>query len=85
MVLEMNVKVGKIEDVCWDVVSKDDVVEFDVDELCFFRSDVVDDLLLHVYLRDADEVVVNDEQDDVDVRFDVVDVEVGFVVLRMKL
>ena len=44
-----------------------DGVELDVDELGSFRSDVVDDLLLKVCLRDADEVVVNDEQDDVDV------------------
>ena len=62
-----------------------DEVEFDVDELCTFRCDVVDDLLLKVCLRDADEVVVDDEQDDLEVRSDVVDVEVGFVVLRMKL
>ena len=35
--------------------------------MCSFRSDVVDDLLLKVCLRDTDEVVVDDEQDDVDV------------------
>ena len=44
-----------------------DVVELDVDELCSFRCDVVDDLLLKVCLRDADEVVVDDEQDDPEV------------------
>ena len=62
-----EVKVGKVDDVCRDVVNEVDVVELYVDELCSFRSDVVDDLLLKVCLRDADEVVVDDEQDDVDV------------------
>ena len=56
-----------MDDVCRDVVNKVAVVELDVDELGSFRSDVVDDLLLKVCLRDADEVVVDDEQDDVDV------------------
>ena len=41
--------------------------KLDVDELCSFRGDVVDDLLLNVFLRDADEVVVDDEQDDPEV------------------
>ena len=67
MMLLDEVKVGKVDDVCRDVVNEVDVVELYVDELCSFRSDVVDDLLLHVCLRDADEVVVDDEQDDVDV------------------
>ena len=67
MMLLDEVKVGKVDDVCRDVVNEVDVVELDVDELGSFRSDVVDDLLLHVCLRDADEVVVDDEQDDVDV------------------
>ena len=62
-----EVEVCKIDDVCRDVVNEVDVVELDVDELGSFRSDVVDDLLLKVCLRDADEVVVDDEQDDVDV------------------
>ena len=62
-----EVEVCKIDDVCRDVVNEVDVVKFDVDELCSFRSDVADDLLLKVCLRDADEVVVDDEQDDVDV------------------
>ena len=62
-----EVEVCKVDDVCRDVVIEVDVVELDVDELCSFRSDVVDDLLLKVCLRDADEVVVDDEQDDVDV------------------
>ena len=67
MMLLDEVKVGKVDDVCRDVVNEVDVVELYVDELCSFRSDVVDDLLLQVCLRDADEVVVDDEQDDVDV------------------
>ena len=67
MMLLDEVKVGKVDDVCRDVVNEVDVVELYVDELCSFRSDVVDDLLLKVCLRDADEVVVDDEQDDVDV------------------
>ena len=67
MMLLDEVKVCKMDDVCRDVVNGVDVVELDVDELGSFRSDVVDDLLLHVCLRDADEVVVDDEQDDVDV------------------
>ena len=46
---------------------------------------VVDDLLLSVSLRDADNVVVDDEQDDHEVQSYVVEREVGFVVLRMKL
>ena len=62
-----EVEVCKIDDVCRDVVNEVDVVELDVDELGSFRSDVVDDLLLKVCLRDTDEVVVDDEQDDVDV------------------
>ena len=62
-----EVEVCKIDDVCRDVVNEVDVVELDVDELGAFRSDVVDDLLLKVCLRNADEVVVDDEQDDVDV------------------
>ena len=67
MMLLDEVKVGKVDDVCRDVVNEVDVVELYVDELCSFRSDVVDDLLLKVCLRDADEVVVDDEQDNVDV------------------
>ena len=67
MMLLDEVKVCKVDDVCRDVVNEVDVVELYVDELCSFRSDVVDDLLLKVCLRDADEVVVDDEQDDVDV------------------
>ena len=67
MMLLDEVKVGKVDDVCRDVVNEVDVVELYVDELGSFRSDVVDDLLLKVCLRDADEVVVDDEQDDVDV------------------
>ena len=62
-----EVEVCKIDDVCRDIVNEVDVVELDVDELGSFRSDVVDDLLLKVCLRDTDEVVVDDEQDDVDV------------------
>ena len=62
-----EVEVCKIDDICRDVVNEVDVVELDVDELGSFRSDVVDDLLLKVCLRDTDEVVVDDEQDDVDV------------------
>ena len=60
-------EVYEIDDVCRDVVNEVDVVELDVDGLGSFRSDVVDDLLLKVCLRDTDEVVVDDEQDDVDV------------------
>ena len=41
-------------------------------------------LLLSVSLRDTDNVVVDDEHDDHEVQSNVVDVEVGFVVLRMK-
>ena len=67
MMLLDEVKVCKMDDVCRNVVNGVDVVELDVDELGSFRSDVVDDLLLKVCLRDADEVVVDDEQDDVDV------------------
>ena len=62
-----EVEVCKIDDVCRDVVIDVDVVELDVDELGSFRSNAVNDLLLHVCLRDADEVVVDDEQDDLDV------------------
>ena len=46
MMLLDEVKVGKVDDVCRDVVNEVDVVELYVDELCSFRSDIVDDLLL---------------------------------------
>ena len=46
MMLLDEVKVGKVDDICRDVVNEVDVVELYVDELCSFRSDVVDDLLL---------------------------------------
>ena len=49
------------------MVTEIDIVVCNVGELCTFRHDVVDDLLLNVSLRDADEVVVDDEQDDPEV------------------
>ena len=60
-----------------------DVVELDADKFFQYRLEVVDDLLLHVSLRNSDDVVIDDEQDDHEIQFSV-DVEVGFFVLRMK-